>query len=156
MRVGIGFDAHSFCDDPGRVLVLGGVKIPGERPLAGHSDADVIAHAVSDALLGASGLGELGEMFPAGDPAWAGADSMTLLARVVAALAENGWEVLNVDCAVVLEAPKLSPLRAIMTERLSAVVGSPVTVKPKHAEGLGALGRAEGVAAWAVALVRAI
>jgi 2-C-methyl-D-erythritol 2,4-cyclodiphosphate synthase len=152
-RVGIGFDVHPFSDDPARALVLGGVELPGERGLAGHSDADVVAHAVADALLGAAGLGDLGEHFPAGDPRWAGADSIGLLAHVVALVAGAGWRPANVDCSVVLEAPALAPHRGRMQARLSAAVGAPVSVKATRAEGLGALGRGEGVACWAVALV---
>jgi len=163
LRVGIGFDSHRFSSDPSRRLVLGGVVLEGPG-LEGHSDADVVAHAVADSLLGAAGLGDLGSMFPALDPRWAGADSMDLLARVVAALSEPdrapgegpgaaGWRVGNVDCAVVVEAPRLAPHVALMERRLSEVVGGPVTVKPKSPEGLGALGRAEGVACWAVALL---
>jgi 2-C-methyl-D-erythritol 2,4-cyclodiphosphate synthase len=152
-RVGMGFDVHPFSDDPGRRLVLGGVTLAGERALAGHSDGDVVAHAVADALLGGAGLGDLGTRFPDTDPAWAGADSLGLLARVVDAVRAEGWVPVNVDCAVVLEAPRMAPHVAAITERLSAAVGAPVTVKPRRAEGLGALGRAEGVACWAVALL---
>ena len=152
-RVGLGFDAHAFSGDPARRLVLGGVVIGGHRGLAGHSDADVVAHAVSDALLGPAGLGDLGGLFPPSDPQWAGADSVELLRRVVAEVAAAGWRAANVDCAVVLEAPRLAPHRQAMEERLSAVVGAPVTVKAKSPEGLGTLGRGEGVACWAVALV---
>ncbi len=149
----MGFDVHPFSDDPERRLVLGGVTLAGERGLAGHSDADVVAHAVADALLGAAALGELGTRFPDSDPAWAGADSVELLARVVDAVRAEGWTPANVDCAVVLEAPRLAPHVAAISDRLSAAVGAPVTVKPRRAEGLGALGRAEGVACWAVALL---
>ncbi len=153
IRVGQGFDVHPFSDDPARPLVLGGVAFPGARGLAGHSDADVIAHAVTDALLGAAGLGDIGQHFPDTDPAFAGADSIDLLCRAVADLRAAGWAPQNVDCTVVLEAPKLAPRRDAIHERLSAAVGAPVTVKGKRAEGLGALGRAEGVACFAVALV---
>ena len=149
----MGFDVHPFSDDPERRLVLGGVTLAGERGLAGHSDADVVAHAVADALLGAAALGELGTRFPDSDPAWAGADSVDLLARVVDAVRAEGWTPANVDCAVVLEAPRLAPHVTAISDRLSAAVGAPVTVKPRRAEGLGALGRAEGVACWAVALL---
>ena len=152
-RVGIGFDVHPFSDDPARRLVLAGVTFAGERGLAGHSDADVVAHAVADALLGAAGLGDLGSRFPDTDPAWAGADSMRLLAGVVDAVRGDGWDPANVDCAVVLEAPRLAAHVAAMAERLSDTVGAPVTVKPRRAEGLGALGRGEGAACWAVALL---
>jgi 2-C-methyl-D-erythritol 2,4-cyclodiphosphate synthase len=153
LRVGQGFDVHPFSDDPERPLVLGGVTFPGERGLAGHSDADVIAHAVTDALLGAAGLGDIGEHFPDTDPALAGADSIGLLCRAVADVRSAGWVPQNVDCTVVLEAPKLAPRRDDISERLSAAVGAPVSVKGKRAEGLGALGRSEGVACFAVALL---
>ena len=149
----MGFDAHAFSDDPARPLVLGGVAIPGERGLAGHSDADVIAHAVADALLGAAGLGDLGQHFPDTDPAWAGADSLELLAKVAALVLGAGWRVENVDCAVVLEAPRLAPHRDEMQRRLSRATRAEVTVRAKRPEGLGALGRGEGVACWAVALI---
>jgi len=153
MRVGLGFDVHPFSDDMSRPLVLGGVVIPGHRGLAGHSDADVVSHAVADALLGAAGLGDLGERFPDDDPAWSGADSTALLGRVVAEVTSEGWRAANVDCAVVLEAPRLAPHRAAIQDRMSNVVGAPVTIKPKRAEGLGAIGRGQGVACWAVALL---
>jgi 2-C-methyl-D-erythritol 2,4-cyclodiphosphate synthase len=152
-RVGQGFDVHPWSDDPGRPLVLGGVVIPGERGLAGHSDADAVAHAVADALLGAAALGDIGLHFPDTDPRWAGADSLTLLGRVVELVRTEGWAVENVDVTVVLEAPRLAPHKAAMEDRLSSVVGAPVTVKPKRAEGLGAVGRGEGVACFAVALL---
>jgi 2-C-methyl-D-erythritol 2,4-cyclodiphosphate synthase len=152
-RVGLGFDVHPFSDDPGRRLVLGGVTLPGERGLAGHSDADPVSHAVADGLLGAAGLGDLGTRFPDTDPAWAGVDSLRLLAAVVEAVRADGWAPGNVDCAVVLEAPRLAPHVPRMQATLSEVVGGPVSVKPKRAEGLGALGRGEGVACWAVALL---
>ena len=149
----MGFDVHAFSDEPGRRLVLGGVELPGQRGLAGHSDADVVAHAVADALLGAAGLGDLGDHFPESDPAWAGADSLALLAHVVDRVGDGGWRAVNVDCTVVLEHPRLAPHRRQMQERLGAAVGAPVSVKAARAEGLGALGRGEGVACWAVALV---
>jgi 2-C-methyl-D-erythritol 2,4-cyclodiphosphate synthase len=155
VRVGIGFDVHAFSDDPARRLVLGGVALAGERGLAGHSDADAVTHAVADALLGAVGLGDLGDHFPDNDPAWAGTDSLVLLGRVVEQVRTVGWRPVNVDCTVVLEAPRLKPHREVMQERLGAVVGAPVSVKATTAEGLGALGRGEGVACWAVALVEA-
>jgi 2-C-methyl-D-erythritol 2,4-cyclodiphosphate synthase len=152
-RVGLGFDVHPFSDDPARQLVLGGVHLPGERGLAGHSDADVVAHAIADALLGAAGLGDLGQHFPDTDPAWAGADSLRLLAGVTDLVRDAGWAPGNVDCTVVLEAPKLAPHRDRMMLRLAGVVGADVSVKATRAEGLGAIGRCEGVACWAVALV---
>jgi 2-C-methyl-D-erythritol 2,4-cyclodiphosphate synthase len=152
-RVGLGFDLHPFSSDPARRLVLGGVRLPGPG-LEGHSDADVVAHAVADALLGAAGLGDIGSRFPAGDPAYADADSMGLLAEVVAEVRET-HEIGNVDVTVVLEAPRLAPHRPAMEGRLSEVVGAPVGVKPKAPEGLGTLGRREGVACFAVAVVAA-
>jgi 2-C-methyl-D-erythritol 2,4-cyclodiphosphate synthase len=152
-RVGIGFDVHSLSDDPARPLRLGGVLFEGERGLAGHSDADVVAHAVADALLGAAGLGDLGELFPDTDERWRGADSMALLAEVAARVTGAGWRVRNVDVAVVLEAPKLAPRRAELEANLAAAAGGPVTVKAKRAEGLGALGRREGIACFAVGLL---
>jgi len=149
----MGFDIHPFSEDPSRPLVLGGVHLPGGRGLSGHSDADVVAHAVADAVLGAAGLGDLGEHFPDTDAAWAGADSLAILTRVVGLAAAGGWSVGNIDCTVVLEAPKLAPHRAEMARLLGDVVGAHVSVKATRAEGLGAIGRGEGVACWAVALL---
>ena len=153
IRVGLGFDVHPFSADENRPLVLAGIHFPGERGLAGNSDADVIAHAVADALLGAASLGDLGELFPDTDPQWKGTDSLKLLAEVIGRLDADGWAVVNVDCSVVLEAPRLKPHKRAMELKLGAVVRGPVSVKAKRAEGLGALGRREGVACWAVALV---
>ena len=153
MRVGIGFDVHPFSEDPSRPLVLGGVTIAGERGLAGHSDADVAAHAVADAILGAAGLGDIGAHFPDTDPRWKGADSLRILGGVVELLTEAGWSVGNVDVSVVTEAPRLAPHREEMGRRMGAVVGAPVSVKAKRAEGLGAIGRGEGIACYAVALL---
>jgi 2-C-methyl-D-erythritol 2,4-cyclodiphosphate synthase len=150
-RVGTGFDIHPFSADPSRRLVLGGVELDGPG-LSGHSDADAVAHAVADALLGAAGLGDIGTLFPDSDPSLAGADSMVILASVVAAVAA-GHQIGNVDVTVVTEAPKIAPHRDLMQKRLSDVVGAPVTVKAKRAESLGAIGRREGVACFAVALV---
>jgi len=152
IRVGQGFDVHPFSDDSDRRLVLGGVEFDGPG-LVGHSDADAVAHAVIDALLGAAGLGDIGTLFPDTDPALTGADSMALLANAVARVSSEGWHVVNVDCTVIAEAPKLAPRRVEMEHRLAAVVGAPVSVKGKRAEGLGALGRREGIACMAVALV---
>ena len=153
VRVGQGFDIHPWSDDPARALVLGGVVLPGERGLAGHSDADVVAHAVADALLGAAGLGDIGTHFPDTDSHWRGADSLALLAHVVGLVGAEGWSISNVDTTVVLEAPRLAPHKAAMEERLAGVVGAEVSVKAKRAEGLGALGRGEGIACFAVALL---
>ncbi len=152
-RVGLGVDVHPVAEDPDRVLVLGGVRFDDAPGLAGHSDADVVAHAAADALLGAAGLGDLGSLFPDSDPAFAGADSLVLLAEVAARVRAAGWEPGNVDCAVVLEAPRLAPHRVAMQEALSAAVGAAVTVKATRPERLGALGRGEGIACLAVALV---
>ncbi len=153
MRVGLGFDVHPFSDDPDRPLVLGGVRFRDARGLDGHSDADVITHAVAEALLGAAAQGDLGQHFPDDDPAWADIESLVLLGRVVKMIGAAGWEVVNVDCSVLLEAPRLAPHRRAMQQRLTLVVGADVTVKARRAEGLGALGRGEGIACWAVALI---
>lgn len=154
IRIGQGFDIHPFSDDPDRPMILGGVRFDGVGPgLAGHSDADVIAHAVTDAVLGAAGLGDIGSHFPDTDPSLAGADSIDLLRRAAASVRLAGWEPQNADCSVVLDAPKLAPSRAEMETRLSDALGAPVTVKGKRPEGIGSLGRNEGIACWAVALV---
>jgi 2-C-methyl-D-erythritol 2,4-cyclodiphosphate synthase len=153
LRVGQGFDIHRFSGAPGRPLVLGGVTIPGVAGLAGHSDADVVAHAVADALLGAVGLGDLGRHFPDTDPAWADADSLTLLAAVVGLVEAEGMRAVNADCTVICERPRLAEHTGEMGRRLGAVVSAPVSVKATRAEGLGALGRVEGIACLAVALV---
>lgn len=155
IRVGQGFDVHPFVDDPDRPLVLGGVVFDSPRALRGHSDSDVIAHAVTDALLGAAGLGDIGALFPDTDDAWAGADSIALLAEATARVRAAGWLPANVDVSVVAEEPRFAPARDEMQARLSEAVGAPVTVKGKRPEGLGALGRREGIAAWAVALLMA-
>jgi 2-C-methyl-D-erythritol 2,4-cyclodiphosphate synthase len=155
MRVGQGFDIHRFSGVPDRPLVLGGVTIPGVAGLAGHSDADVVAHAVADALLGAAGLGDIGRHFPDTDPAWAGADSLTLLATVRTLVEARGLRVLNADCTVVCERPRLADHVDEMGRRLGTVLGAAVSVKATRAEGLGALGRVEGIACLAVALVAA-
>lgn len=134
-------------------MVLGGRLFAGERGLEGHSDADVIAHACADALLGAAGLGDIGMHFPDTDPQWAGADSIALLGHVAAMLAEDGWVVANIDCAVVCERPKLAPHRDSMQRNLSGAVGAPVSVKGNRAEQLGSVGRGEGVVCIASALI---
>ena len=152
-RVGQGFDIHRFSDDAARLLVLGGVVFEGARGLHGHSDADVIAHAVADALLGAAGLGDIGEHFPDTDPKWKNADSLALLAHAGTLVRAEGWSVGNVDCSVVCDTPKLAPHRREMQAKLSEACGAPVTVKGRRAEGLGALGRQEGIACWAVAVI---
>lgn len=152
VRVGQGFDVHPFGDDPSRPLVLGGQRFDG-LGLVGHSDADVVAHACADALLGAAGLGDIGMLFPDTDPAFSGADSIELLAEVARRVRAEGWEPGNIDCSVVAEAPKLAPYREAMQATLSAAVGAPVTVKGRRPEGLGALGRGEGIACFASAVL---
>lgn len=139
--------------DTDRKLILGGVHFVDERGLVGHSDADVITHAVAEAILGACGLGNIGEHFPDTDPKWKGVDSLTLLASVVKMANENNFEIGNVDCSVVCERPKISTHRDEMQIKLSVVAGAPVTIKGRRAEGLGSLGRSEGIACWAVAVV---
>jgi len=153
--VGIGFDSHRLA--AGRRLVIGGVEIPYDRGLDGHSDADVLAHAVTDALLGAAGLGDIGEHFPDTDERWRGADSMQLLASVVQSVHAAGFELVNVDCTVVMEAPKLSPHRQAIREQLAQTLTlelARVNVKASTGEGMGFVGRGEGVAALAVAALR--
>jgi 2-C-methyl-D-erythritol 2,4-cyclodiphosphate synthase len=151
LRIGQGFDIHPFSDDPARALVLAGVRLEG-KGLSGHSDGDVVCHAVADALLGAAGLGDIGSLFPDTDPSLAGADSVGLLASVVERLSQS-WRPVNVDCTVIAEAPRLAPFKEAMERQLAAVVGAPVSVKAKRGEGLGALGRHEGIACLAVALI---
>ena len=153
MRVGQGFDVHRFSSDPGRPLVLGGVVIGAVPGLDGHSDADVLCHALSDALLGAAALGDLGGLFPDTDAAWSGARSLDLLGRVMSMLQGEQFGVLNADCTIVCERPRLSGHTPLMARQLSSLVGAPVGVRAKRAEGLGALGRVEGIACLAVALV---
>jgi len=153
IRVGQGFDIHRFSDDAARPLVLGGVVFAGARGLHGHSDADAVAHAVIDALLGAAGLGDIGEHFPDTDSRWKGADSIAMLRHAAGLVRAAGFAIGNVDCSVVCEAPKLAPHRAAMQQRLSEAAGAPVTVKGRRAEGLGALGREEGIAVWATAVI---
>ena len=155
IRVGQGFDIHRFSDSPidGRVLVLGGVSFPGERVLIGHSDADVIAHAAADALLGAAGLGDIGQHYPDTDPAWKGADSLAILRDVASKISAAGWRIGNVDCSVVCEEPRIAPVRDQMISLLSAAAGAPISVKGRRAEGLGSIGRGEGIACFASALI---
>ncbi len=153
IRVGQGFDVHRFTDDPDRRLILGGVVFEGERGLDGHSDADAIAHAVTDALFGAAGLGDIGQHFSDTDPRWKGVDSLLLLRHAAGLVTDAGWMIGNVDCSVVCERPKLAPQRDEMQRRLTTAAGAPVTVKGRRAEGLGALGRHEGIACWAVAVI---
>lgn len=152
-RVGLGFDIHPFSDDPSRPFVLGGVTFEGERGLKGHSDADAVAHAVADALLGAAGLGDIGQHFPDTDEQWLGADSIVLLREIAFRVRAAGFEIGNVDCTVLTEAPKLAPHRDQMQKNLTDAVDAPVSVKATRPESLGALGRGEGLACMAVAIL---
>jgi 2-C-methyl-D-erythritol 2,4-cyclodiphosphate synthase len=154
MTSGIGYDCHRFAAD--RRLVLGGVTVEHERGLEGHSDADVLTHAIIDAMLGAGALGDIGEHFPDTDPRYRGADSLELLRATVVLLADAGLAVTHVDATVVLERPKLAPVRAAMRERLAAALGltlRQVSVKATRGEGMGFVGREEGIAALAIATV---
>jgi 2-C-methyl-D-erythritol 2,4-cyclodiphosphate synthase len=153
IRVGQGFDVHRYSADPRRVLVLGGCRFDGERGLAGHSDADVPAHAAADALLGAAGLGDLGTHFSDTDPQWAGADSLKILAATADMVRAGGWTIGNVDVKVICERPTLAPRKDEMERNLSRAAGADVSVSGRRAEGLGALGRQEGIAAIAVAVL---
>jgi 2-C-methyl-D-erythritol 2,4-cyclodiphosphate synthase len=148
LRTGIGIDTHPFA--PGRRLVLGGVEIPHEQGLAGYSDADVLAHAIIDAVLGAAGMGDIGELFPDSDAAWQDADSMELLRNVVERVRAGGHALVHVDATVMMERPRLAPHREAIRASLAAVLGS-VSVKATTGEGMGFVGRGEGVAALAVA-----
>ncbi len=156
VRVGIGVDAHAL--EAGVPLVLGGVEFPDEPAgLAGHSDGDVIAHALVDAILGAAGLGDIGSLFPSGDPAWKGASSLDLLARAYAEARAAGYELVNADCVLVGERPRLAPHRDEMRSRLAAALGVDsglIAVRATTTDGLGFTGRGEGLAAQAVALLR--
>ncbi|MBI3132939.1 MAG: 2-C-methyl-D-erythritol 2,4-cyclodiphosphate synthase [Acidobacteria bacterium] len=156
-RIGQGYDVHRFAEPAeGRPLMLMGLRVPHDRGLAGHSDADVMLHALSDALLGAAGLGDIGLHFPDTDPAFKGADSMILLGRVMSDLRSGGWRVVNADVCLIGERPKLSPFRQAMRERVAPVLGIPVedlNVKATTTEKLGFTGRCEGLAAQAVVLL---
>lgn len=154
IRVGNGYDSHRF--DEGRALVLGGVTIPGHAGLLGHSDGDAVAHAVIDAVLGAAAAGDVGSHFPPTDDAWRGADSIGLLERAIAVLRSRGWRVANVDVTVVCETPKIRPHADAMRARLAPVLGvgvEDVSIKGKTNEGMGWIGRGEGIAVHAVALI---
>jgi 2-C-methyl-D-erythritol 2,4-cyclodiphosphate synthase len=154
IRVGIGYDIHRLVE--GRKLVLGGVEIPFEKGLLGHSDSDVLTHAICDALLGAAALGDIGTHFPDSDPRWAGASSLEFLTHVVGLLSENGFRVANIDATVVTERPKLMPYRQAMRERLAVALNvdiDRINVKAKTNEGLGSVGRGEAMAAQAVAML---
>jgi 2-C-methyl-D-erythritol 2,4-cyclodiphosphate synthase len=148
---GIGYDSHRL--GAGRKLILGGVEIPHERGLEGHSDADVLAHAVIDALLGAAGLGDIGERFPDTEERWRNADSIVLLQTVLASVSDAGFQVVNVDCTVIIEAPKLGPHKQAIRARLAQALGlgvERVNVKASTGEGIGFVGRGEGAAALVI------
>lgn len=151
-RIGTGVDAHRL--EVGLPLVLGGVEIDHPRGLAGHSDGDVLAHALTDAVLGAAGLGDIGSLFPSGDAQWEGASSLDLLARAYADVRTAGWELVNADVVLIGEEPRIAELRGEMEARLSAVLGGPVSVRATTTDGLGFTGRGEGLAALAVVLLR--
>jgi 2-C-methyl-D-erythritol 2,4-cyclodiphosphate synthase len=156
LRVGIGVDAHGFSEKA--ALVVGGVDFPGEPGLAGHSDGDVVAHALVDAVLGAARLGDIGSFFPSDEAEWHGASSLTFLERAMAAVREAGYEVVNVDCVLVGERPRIAPVREQMEARLAAALGvaaERVSVRATTTDGLGFTGRGEGLAAQAVALLEA-
>ena len=155
LRIGLGVDAHAFSD--GVPLVLGGVAIESPRGLAGHSDGDVIAHALIDAVLGGAGLGDIGSLFPPGEAEWEGASSLDLLRRAAAQVHEAGWELVNADCVLIGEEPQIAPLREQMRERLAEAVGADaerINVRATTTDKLGFTGRGQGLAAQAVALVK--
>jgi 2-C-methyl-D-erythritol 2,4-cyclodiphosphate synthase len=155
VRVGIGVDAHALAE--GVPLVLAGVGFPGQRGLVGHSDGDVLSHALVDAVLGAAGLGDIGWLFPSGDPRWKGASSLDLLRRACEVVREAGWELVNADCVLIGEEPRLAPVREEMRANLAAAMGvepDRIAVRATTTDGLGFTGRGEGLAAQAVALVR--
>ena len=157
LRIGHGFDVHAFAE--GRRLVLGGVEVPSARGLAGHSDADVVAHALMDAVLGALRAGDIGKLFPDDDPAYEGADSLVLMRRVAGLAHERGWRVVDADCTIAAQAPKLAPYRDEMRANMAAALGvekDAVGVKATTTVRLGFVGREEGIAAWAVALLETV
>lgn len=154
VRIGNGYDIHQLV--PGRPLILGGIHVPHELGLLGHSDADVLTHAIMDAMLGALCLGDIGHLFPPGDPQWAGADSLKLLAQVHTLIQEKGWQIGNLDTVVVAERPKLKPFLVSMRDRLCTTLNinlDQVSIKATTNEKLGPTGREEGIAAYAVALL---
>lgn len=154
IRAGTGFDVHALV--PGRSLVLGGVAIEHERGLLAHSDGDVLLHAITDALLGAAGLGDIGKMFPDSDEGWRGADSRVLLSQAVARVRAQGWRIENVDCTLIAQAPKIAPYVDAMRAAIGAILGvevDAINIKGKTTERLGFTGRGEGIAAQAVALL---
>ncbi|MGE3809590.1 MAG: 2-C-methyl-D-erythritol 2,4-cyclodiphosphate synthase [Gemmataceae bacterium] len=156
MRVGIGHDTHRL--EAGRPLILGGVRVPFERGLAGHSDADVVLHALTDALLGAAGLGDIGDLFPDTDPKYRDADSALFVKEALARLNQAGWQTVNVDIIVFAEQPKLGPIKAEIRARVAYLLGmdqGAVNVKAKTGEKVGSIGKGEAIAAQVVALIKA-
>ncbi|MCS6937262.1 MAG: 2-C-methyl-D-erythritol 2,4-cyclodiphosphate synthase [Candidatus Bipolaricaulota bacterium] len=156
MRIGIGIDFHRFAIN--RKLILGGVEIPHERGLAGHSDADVLLHAICDALLGAAALGDIGQHFPDSDPRYKNISSLLLLAETKQKIASAGFQIENLDATIIAERPKLAPYIAEMRSKIAEALGigvSQINIKATTAEGMGAIGRAEGIAVWATALLSA-
>ena len=154
LRIGEGWDGHALVE--GRPLILGGIEIPYEKGLLGHSDADALLHAITDALLGAAGLGDIGTHFPDNDPAFKGADSFVLLQQAVAAVGQAGYQLVNVDCTVIAQAPKLVPYKAAMRSRIAQALGvdpAQVNVKAKTAEKMGPVGEGRSIEARAVALL---
>jgi 2-C-methyl-D-erythritol 2,4-cyclodiphosphate synthase len=157
MRVGVGYDSHRFA--AGRKLILGGVEIPDTQGLAGHSDADAVAHAITDAMLGAAALGDIGTHFPPSDPAFKDADSMVLLRHANELLEAQGYQVINVDVSVICEAPRIGAHALAMRERIATTLGigaKHVSVKGKTNEGMGWIGRGEGIAAIATVLIATV
>jgi 2-C-methyl-D-erythritol 2,4-cyclodiphosphate synthase len=157
LRIGIGLDAHAFSDEA--ALVLGGVDFPGERGLAGHSDGDVVAHAVIDAILGAAGLGDIGELFPSADSQWLDASSIRLLQRAYEVVRGAGWKLVNADCVLIGQEPRIAPVRDAMRARLAGAMGvelERIAVRATTTDELGFTGRGEGLAAQAVVLLQAI
>ncbi|HVM31951.1 MAG TPA: 2-C-methyl-D-erythritol 2,4-cyclodiphosphate synthase [bacterium] len=155
IRVGSGFDAHRFT--PGRPLILGGVTVPHDKGLLGHSDADALCHAAADAILGAAALGDLGKFFPDSDPKWKGADSLKILAECARLAEAKGWVLVNLDATLICQKPKLAPYLPGMAQRLAETLGLPleaVSVKAKTTEGMGFEGREEGLSAQAVVLLK--
>jgi 2-C-methyl-D-erythritol 2,4-cyclodiphosphate synthase len=153
-RSGIGYDVHRFAE--GRRLILGGVEIPFEKGLIGHSDADVLLHAIADALLGAAALGDIGVHFPPTEPKWKDMDSLEIVKHSVALLLEHGWELVNIDASVIAEAPKVNPHAEAMKQRIHEATGLPldaISIKATTSEGLGFVGRQEGIAAFATAMI---
>ena len=155
LRIGLGVDAHALSADV--PLVLGGVEFPGQRGLVGHSDGDVLAHALIDAILGGAGLGDIGDLFPSGDPTWLDASSIRLLQRAYEVVRGEGFELVNADCVLIGEEPRIAPVRSAMRARLAGAMGvglEQIAVRATTTDGLGFAGRREGLAAQAVALLR--